>query len=131
MNAPPLLCGIDAGTSQVRALVFRPDGTVVASAAQPTPTRTLGSDSAELDAEDLWSAIVAVLRRVVAEVPDAKAIRSVAVASVGEAGVLLADDGRSLAPLIAWFDTGVATEFDWLLADVGFERQERLTGLCA
>ena len=105
--------------------------TVVASAAQPTPTRTLGSDSAELDAEDLWSAIVAVLRRVVAEVPDSKAIRSVAVASVGEAGVLLADDGRSLAPIIAWFDTRTRGELDWLLAHVGFERLHRLTGLCA
>jgi xylulokinase len=131
VSLEPLLCGIDAGTSQVRALLFRPDGAVVASAAQPTPTRTLGSDSAELDAEDLWSAIVAVLRRVVAEVPDAKAIRSVAVASVGEAGVLLADDGRSLAPIIAWFDTRTRGALDWLLAHVGFERLHRLTGLCA
>ena len=37
VSLPALLCGIDAGTSQVRALVFRPDGAVVASAAQPTP----------------------------------------------------------------------------------------------
>ena len=85
----PLLCGIDAGTSQVRALVFELDGTLVAGAAQPTPTRVLGPDQAELDAEGLWDSIVTVLRRVVAELPDPKAIRGIAVASVGEAGVLL------------------------------------------
>ena len=131
MSTPPLICGIDAGTSQVRALVFRTDGVVVASAAQPTPTRLLGSDRAELDAQDFWAAIVAVLRRVVAEVPDPKAIRSVAVASVGEAGVLSARDGRALAPIIAWFDTRTRGELDRLLAHVGFERLHRLTGLCA
>ena len=131
MSTPPLICGIDAGTSQVRALVFGTDGTVVASAAQPTPTRLLGSDRAELDAQGLWSSVVAVLRRVAAEVPDPKTIRSIAVASVGEAGVLSAADGRPLGPVIAWFDTRTRGELDWLLAQVGFEPLHRLTGLCA
>ena len=99
----PLLCGIDAGTSQVRALVFTTEGTVVASAAEPTPIRILGPDSAELDAEGLWQVVLAVLRRVTAQVPDPKAIRSVAVASVGEAGVLLGEDDLPLTPIIAWY----------------------------
>ncbi len=130
-SGEPLLCGIDAGTSQVRALVFAPDGTVVAGAAQPTPTRILGPDSAELDADGLWQAVLAVLRRAVAEVPDARAIRSVAVASVGEAGTILAADGASLAPIIAWYDTRTTGELEWLLATVGFEPLHRTTGLCA
>ena len=62
---------------------------MVASAASRRRSECSAADSAELDAEDLWSVIVAVLRRVMAEVSDPKAIRSVAVASVGEAGVLL------------------------------------------
>ena len=131
MTAQPLLCGIDAGTSQVRALVFTPDGGVIASAAEPTPTKVLGPDSAELDAADLWTSIVAVLRRVVAGVPDPNAIRGIAVASLGEAGVLLAGDGQPLAPIIAWFDTRTRGELDWLLATVGFERLHRIAGLCA
>ena len=95
----------------------RPTAPVVAGAAEPTPTRVLGPDSAELDAEELWLASgAAVLRRVVAELPDAKAIRSVAVASVGEAGVLLGADGQPLAPIIAWYDTRTTGELDWLLS---------------
>ena len=127
----PLLCGIDAGTSQVRALVFTTEGTVVASAAEPTPIRVLGPDSAELDAEGLWQVVLAVLRRVTAQVPDPKAIRSVAVASVGEAGVLLGEDDLPLTPIIAWYDTRTTGELDRLLSTIGFERLHRITGLCA
>ena len=125
------MCGIDAGTSQIRALVFGPDGTQVAGAAEPTPTRVLGPDRAEHDAEELWRATVSVLRRVVADLPDAKAIRGVAIASLGEAGVLLGGDGQPLGPIIAWYDTRTTGELDWLMGAVGFERLHRLTGLCA
>lgn len=127
----PLFCGIDAGTSQVRALVFTADGTVVASAAQPTPIQALGRDRAELDAEALWRVTVDVLRRATAALPDASAVRSIAVASIGEAGVLLGDNGRPLAPIIAWYDTRTQGELEWLLSSVGFEKLHRLTGLCA
>ena len=126
----PLLCGVDAGTSQIRALVFELDGTQVAAAAQATPTRTLGADHAEHDAEELWRCTVSVLRQVVASVPDPKAIRGVAVGSMGEAGVLLAPDGHPVAPLIAWYDTRTIGELDWLMGAVGFERLHRITGLC-
>lgn len=126
----PLLCGLDAGTSQTRALLFSLDGRIVAQASEPTPLRALGRDSAELEPELLWRLAVSLLRRVAAEVPDARRIRSIAVASVGEAGVLLGEDGRSLAPMIAWFDTRTRTELDHLIEEVGFERLHRITGLC-
>ena len=129
--AAPLLCGVDAGTSQIRAIAFTPDGAQVAAAAEPTPTRVLGPDRAEHDAEELWRATVAVLRRVVAELPDPKAIRGVAVASMGEAGVLLGDGGDPLGPIIAWYDTRTTGELDWLMGAVGFERLHQVTGLCA
>ena len=127
----PLLCGIDAGTSQVRALVFTLEGKVVASATEPTPMRLLGPDSAELDADGLWQIVLAMLRRVAAQLPDPQAVRSIAVASVGEAGVLLAEDGQPLAPIIAWYDTRTTGELEWLLSAIGFERLHGITGLCA
>ena len=127
----PLLCGIDAGTSQVRALVFTLEGKVVASATEPTPMRLLGPDSAELDADGLWQIVLAMLRRVAAQLPDPQAVRSIAVASVGEAGVLMDAGGHALAPIIAWYDTRTTGELEWLLATVGFEPLHRTTGLCA
>ncbi|MEK0085372.1 FGGY-family carbohydrate kinase [Benzoatithermus flavus] len=126
----PLLCGIDAGTSQIRAILFATDGRVVAHAAEPTPMRELGPGRAELDPEALWRITVSLLRRVAAEAPDAAAIRSIAVASVGEAGVLLDADGRPLAPVMAWYDTRATAELEQLLATIGFEQLHRITGLC-
>ena len=112
-------------------MIFALDGTLVAGAAESTPTRLLGPDQAELDAEGLWEAIVTALRRVVAELPAPEAVRGIAVASVGEAGVLLGAGGRALAPIIAWYDTRTTGELEWLLGAVGFEPLHRATGLCA
>jgi xylulokinase len=126
----PLLCGIDAGTSQIRAILFTTEGRVVAQAAEPTPTVVLAPGRAELDAEVLWRTTLSLLRSVTAQVPDPKAIRGVAVASIGEAGVLLGDAGQPLAPILAWYDTRTKAELDGLLGSVGFEQLHRVTGLC-
>jgi xylulokinase len=126
----PILCGIDAGTSQIRAILFEADGRVVAHAAEPTPVRELGPGSAELCPEELWRVTVSLLRRIASEVPSPTAIRSVAVASVGEAGVVLDADGQPLAPIMVWYDTRTTDELERLLATIGFEQIHRITGLC-
>ena len=126
----PLLCGVDAGTSRIRAVVFDLRGRVVAAAAAPTPTCRLGPGQAEHDADALWSTTAAVLREVTAKLDDAARIRGVAVASVGEAGVLLDAAGRALAPVLAWYDTRPTAILERLLSALGFERLHGLTGLC-
>ncbi len=52
----------------------------------------------------------------------------VGVASMAESGVLLADDGRAVAPLIAWHDTRDAAETAALRAELGAQFSVR-TGL--
>ncbi len=126
----PLLCGVDAGTSRIRAVAFDLRGRVVAAAAAPTPTRRLGAGQAEHEADALWSTTAAVLREVTAALDDAASIRGVAVASVGEAGVLLDAAGRPLVPVLAWYDARPAAVLDELLERVGFDRLHGLTGLC-
>jgi xylulokinase len=129
MSAEPLLCGIDAGTSRMRAVVVDLAGNVVAAAAEPTPTRRLGPGRAEHDAEALWATLVRVLRVALAEINEPRRVRGLAVASMGEAGVLLDADGRALAPLLAWFDNRPAGVLDELLRGIGLEALHRLTGL--
>ena len=126
----PLLCGVDAGTSRIRAMLFEPDGTVVAAADRPTPTRYLRPGWAEHDAEELWAALVAVLRDVTGQVDDPARIRGLACASVGEAGVLVDRHSRPVLPVIAWFDTRTTAEVDGVLEQIGFGRLHGLTGLC-
>jgi xylulokinase len=126
----PLLCGIDAGTSRIRAVVFDTDGRLVAEAAEPTPTRRLGPGQAEHDPEALWQTLAGVLRRATGGVERPDRIRGLAIASMGEAGVLLDGESRPLAPVIAWYDTRTAPQLERLLGQVGFGRLHATTGLC-
>ncbi|MFO1036032.1 MAG: FGGY family carbohydrate kinase [Geminicoccaceae bacterium] len=126
----PLLCGVDAGTSRVRAMLFTLAGTVVAQADRPTPTRYPRPGWAEHDAEELWAATVAALRDVTGQVDDPTRIRGIACASVGEAGVVVDREGRPVFPVIAWFDTRTTSQLDGLLEQVGFSRLHGITGLC-
>jgi xylulokinase len=126
----PLLCGIDAGTSRVRVLLFDTAGRPVAEAAEPTPTRRLGPGRAEHDPEALWACVLRSLRAAAAQIERPARIRSLAVASVGEAGVLVDAEGRTLCPILAWYDTRTAPMLDRLLDEVGFARLHGITGLC-
>ncbi len=127
----PLLCGVDAGTSRIRAIVFDArDGRVVAEGAAPTPTRHPGPGLGEHDAEELWLAAAAALRAAMAGVDRPARVRSVAVGSMGEAGVLLDRAGRPLAPVLAWYDGRPGGELAGLERRVGREALHRVTGLC-
>lgn len=130
MADSPLLCGVDAGTSRIRAIVFDAgDGRVVAEGAAPTPTWNPGPGLGEHDAEELWLATAAALRAAMAGVDRPARVCSVAVGSMGEAGVLLDRAGRSLAPVLAWYDGRPAAELARLERRVGREVLHRVTGL--
>ena len=130
MVAEPLLCGIDAGTSQTRALLFTLQGRIVAHAAEPASVHAPAPGQGEIDADGLWRTVVGLLRRVTAQVPDPRAIRGLAIASVGEAGVLLDERGAALGPIIAWYDTRTTDELEQRLELVGVDRLPQITGLC-
>ncbi|HMO59181.1 MAG TPA: FGGY family carbohydrate kinase, partial [Roseiflexaceae bacterium] len=98
-----LLLGIDIGTTSCKALVFDLEGRPYAAAALPTPVLRPQPGWAEYDPHQIWQTVVSLLQTVLARTP-AAAIRGVAVASMAEAGLLIAADGSPLSPIIAWFD---------------------------
>jgi xylulokinase len=102
--ADDLLLGIDIGTTNIKALVFATSGVLAASASIATPTERPHPGWAEHDPHTLWQAVVAVLRRALASVDDPRRVRGLAVASFGEAGVLVDVHGEPLTPIIAWYD---------------------------
>ena len=130
MQTDPLLCGIDAGTSRIRAIVFEPDGRPVAEGARPTPIRHLAPGQAEHDAQALWHATLEALRDALAGTDRPSRIRGLAVASVGEAGVLLDARGEPMAPVMAWYDTRPATDLEAFYARIDAARLHAITGLC-
>lgn len=130
MTGPPLILGIDAGTSRIRAIVFSLAGEVLAEGSAPTPTRTPAAGQGEHDPEALWQAAVTALRTAVAQVPAPSRIRGVAVGSMGEAGVLLDGKGTPRGPVLAWYDARPAAALRSLEREVGRERLHAITGLC-
>lgn len=68
MTASNLLLAIDQGTSSTRAIVFDRDGRVVASVQRPLDQHYPRDGWVEHDAEEIWSATVAVCREAVKDV---------------------------------------------------------------
>jgi len=128
MTQDPLLVGLDIGTTNIKALVFTPDGTQIASASAPTPTYTPRPGWAYYKPEELWQAAVTVLREVTGQVA-ADHIVSIAVASMGEAGVPLDAQNNILYDAIAWYDARTQPQAEWLGETIGKDRIFHTTGL--
>ena len=124
-----LIAGVDAGTTRIRALLFTPDGSVVAAGSRPTPVERPRPGWAEHDAEALWQAAAGALRDATAQIERASRICGVAVASVGEAFVALDRAGRPTCPVIAWYDERPIAQLARLEAEFGKDRLYALTGL--
>jgi xylulokinase len=124
-----LIAGVDAGTTRIRALVFTPDGRVVAEGSRATPVERPRPGWAEHDAEALWQAAAGALRDATTAIERPARIRAVAVASVGEAFVALDQDGRPTSPVIAWYDERPIAQLARLEREVGRDRLYALTGL--
>jgi erythritol kinase (D-erythritol 1-phosphate-forming) len=60
--AEPLLIGIDAGTSVIKAVAFTPDGKQVGAAALPNHYDMLPDGGAEQDMANTWADTARVLR---------------------------------------------------------------------
>jgi xylulokinase len=124
-----LLLGIDVGTTNIKALVFDLHGACVSAASAATPVERPHPGWAEHDSHLLWQAVVDVIRHALAPLDDPQRVRGLAVASVGEAGVLVDARGEPVAPVIAWYDRRTASYVQrWNAQDDPLETF-RLTGM--
>ena len=122
--------GLDLGTTGIKAVAFDESAVELAHAARQTPTHRGVGGIAEYDAIELWETACLVLRELTETLATTgHQTVSIAVASMGEAGVLLDSDGSPLAPVIAWFDERTAPQADWWSEAVGVERTQRIAGV--
>lgn len=127
----PLLMGIDLGTTCIKVMVFQQNGVVMAQASASTPIHHPEPGRAHYLPEELWMHTVELIRNVLSQLERPQELVSVAVASVGEAGVALDAKHQPLGESIAWFDTRSAPQSKWLEEQVGRERLYAITGLHA
>jgi xylulokinase len=113
------LLGLDIGTTSIKAVVYKCDGTAVGSASLPTPTYYPRPGWAYFRPSEIWQTVVEAIRESLAPVDHPERIVSVAVAAVGEAGLLLDAAGEPSTEIIAWFDTRTRPQAEWLAARIG------------
>jgi xylulokinase len=124
-----LLLGLDLGTTSVKAVVYRTNGIAVGASARPTPTHVPRPGWAFYRPDELWQTAVAAIRGALADLPSPEEIASVAVASVGESGVLLDAAGAATTDSIAWFDTRTRPQATWLADRIGKDELFARSGL--
>lgn len=103
-----LLIGVEVGTSAVKAVLYDLDGAEYFSTRRAYRLLTPQPGWAEQDAEELWTALLTVLRE--SATAAAAHGRVAALALAAQAGSVVPVDaaGAPLAPLITWLDTRAA-----------------------
>ncbi|MEO1091810.1 MAG: FGGY family carbohydrate kinase [Pseudomonadota bacterium] len=124
-----LLVGVDAGTTNTKAVVFDVAGRVVAEASQPTPIVYPRPEWAEYDGETLWQSAAVALRAALGKIEDPRRVAAVAFASMGETAVPLDGHGAATGPAIAWFDKRAEAELEHIVDAVGQDRLFAVSGL--
>jgi len=125
----PLLVGVDAGTTNTKAMVFDAAGRMVAQASEPTPIAYPRAEWAEYAGETLFAVAAAAIRAALAQVDDPRRVAGVAFASMAETAVPLDAHGAATGPAIAWFDKRARAELEFIVETVGQDRLFAISGL--
>lgn len=123
----PLLCGLDVGTTSVKAVLMTADGTEVAHGRAPTAW-TETSAGVEADPYAIAEAATRALRGALDGCPGAT-VSALGVASMAEAGVLVTAQDTPLAPVIAWHDSRDRAQLENLVEELGGAQFSLRTGL--
>ncbi|MGH2689184.1 MAG: FGGY family carbohydrate kinase, partial [Actinomycetota bacterium] len=100
MTTDPLLLGIDAGTSTIKAVLVDRDGHERALATAPTPFAATAAGT-EMTTGAFLGALAGLLARLG---PGLGAVAATGIAGLGESGTPIGRDAEPLAPVIAWHD---------------------------
>ena len=100
------LLGIDIGTSSCKVALFRPDGTVAASAGSEYPVSYPQKGWAEQDSRDWWNGVCKAVRELTAKSGiDPSEIAGIGVDGQSWSAIALDAAGEVLCPTPIWTDT--------------------------
>ncbi|WP_030609899.1 FGGY-family carbohydrate kinase [Streptomyces fulvoviolaceus] len=117
--------GIDVGTSMVKAAAFDGTGRELAVEARPVGL-SLHGGFVEQDMEEVYGAVVAVLRELTARVPEP--VELAGLTGQGDGVWLVDQEGRPVRAAASWMDGRAHELLDQWLADGTFETVFRRTG---
>jgi len=98
-----MLLGLDLGTTNVKAVLAKPDGCIVARGSAPVQLFHVTGGGVEQDIEEIWSSTLAAIRKLAA-VADLSAVKALGVSAQGGAMQILDGSGRPVGRVISWLD---------------------------
>ena len=116
-----LLLGVDIGTSAIKASAIDYSGRSVAIGSAPTPFISTG-DEIEMTADALLFAVHSAISQIAEFLP---LVAAVGIASMGESGTTIDDDGPSALPILAWHDSRGADTVAALTREFGDDIRRR------
>lgn len=122
------LLGLDIGITGCKAVVFSAEGHALAEAYQEYPLYQPHPGWMELDPEEVWAAVRAVIGQVTGAVPG-DPVRALSISTHGESVVPLDAQGNPLYRFITAIDTRATAESAWWDAEMGRERLFNITGM--
>ena len=112
------LLGIDVGTTHCKAGVFRLDGNLIGFSSKLTPLRRSPEGTAFYEPQELWAAVAAAIREVIAGCGLGGTISAIGIASMAETGLLVnRKSGAARSPLIPWFDPAATPQAELLMRE--------------
>jgi xylulokinase len=121
------LMGIDIGTSGTKAVVFRENGDILASAYRAYDELFPRPGWVEMDPNQIWKAVGEVIRQVSAEVAT-DPIKAIGVSALGEAVTPIDKDFRPLYNTIPSVDARCKEQVEWWRNAIGAEDIYAITG---
>ena len=96
--------GLDVGTSALKAVLYTQNGCELFATQQSYRLAKPRPGWVELDGEEMWRALIAVLRAAAAAAGATTRIASLALAAQAGSMVPVGADGQAVAPMITWLD---------------------------
>ncbi len=125
----PLLLGVDAGTSSVKAVLLDLRGNLCAVSQAEYPLHHIRSGWVEQEPEDWWQATCVAIRGALAKVEQgAERVLGMAVSSQAPTLLPLDGAGKPLRPAMIWMDRRAEAEAVRLTELFGAEEIYRITG---
>ena len=126
----PVIVALDQGTTSTRAIVFDTKGQALAEAGRPLRQGYPSDGWVEHDAEEIWTASVAVLREAVEKSGRTGDVVAIGVTNQRETVVIWDKaTGRPIAPAIVWQDRRTADDCERMKKAGREERVTEVTGL--
>jgi xylulokinase len=127
----PAFLGVDVGTQSVRAAIYRPDGTCLASGEVPLALHRRGEEVSQ-DPREFCAATTAAIAACTAAASAAGSGRGADIAAIGIAGQMagilgIGPGGEPVTPYDSWLDSRCRAQVAELAARLG-DRGTELTG---